>query len=135
MILNGYDFFTLTSFSEGCSNVIQEAMFAQKPVVATHVGGNPELITDRKNGLLVESDNHEGLADRLQELIADEQLARQLGESARETAVSTFSLGKMVQGYERLYLEEYCRYYPDARNSRIGEYLKSLTHAPAAAVI
>jgi len=48
-VYNGFDLFVLTSLSEGCSNVIQEAMMVGKPVIATNVGGNPELVDHGHN--------------------------------------------------------------------------------------
>ncbi|HQU72929.1 MAG TPA: glycosyltransferase family 4 protein [Calditrichia bacterium] len=108
-MLNGFDVFTLTSFSEGCSNVIQEAMFAGRPVVATRVGGNPELVTHNETGFLVESDNHEQLADRFMDLLANPDMRRRFGEKGRERGLANFSLNKMVQLYSRAYLEEYRR--------------------------
>lgn len=112
MILNGFDVFTLTSFSEGCSNVIQEAMFAGKPVVATDVGGNPELIQDGKTGFLVNSDDYKALAQKLRLFVEDGRLRNQLGENARKFAMDHFSIYKMVEKYEQVYLSEYRKKYP-----------------------
>jgi len=107
MIYNGFDVFTLTSFSEGCSNVIQEAMFAGKPVIATNVGGNPELVQDGVTGFLVESDNAAQWADALRKLKSDPALLKRMGENAREYALKNFSLKKMIDSYEQVYLDVY----------------------------
>ncbi|RMH64514.1 MAG: glycosyltransferase [Calditrichaeota bacterium] len=64
-VMNAFDVFALTSFSEGCSNVIQEAMATGLPVVASRVGGNPELIRDGETGMLFTSNNKYELFDRL----------------------------------------------------------------------
>jgi sugar transferase (PEP-CTERM/EpsH1 system associated) len=113
MILNGLDVFTLTSFSEGCSNVIQEAMFAGKAIVATNVGGNPELIRDGKIGLLVDSDDHKDLAQKLALFMEDDSLRKQFGENARKFATEHFSVSKMVEKYEQVYLTEYYKKFPN----------------------
>lgn len=107
MILNGFDVLALTSLSEGCSNVIQEAMFCAKAVVATRVGGNPELIEDAFSGLLVESNNDLQLAEKIQLLKQDSNLRKRLGENARRVALEKFPLRRMIQEYERLYQEAY----------------------------
>lgn len=104
-IYNGLDVFALTSFSEGCSNVIQEAVFTGKPVVATKVGGNPELVMDGETGFLVESDNAEMLADRIQALYAGPELRERMGAAALERGRREFSLSVMVERYESIYVE------------------------------
>ena len=103
LMYNGFDVFTLTSFSEGCSNVIQEAMFAGKPVVATAVGGNVELVIDGKTGFLVESNNHQQWADAIRKLRNNPDLLREMGENSRKFAQENFSLKKMVSSYQQLY--------------------------------
>lgn len=103
LMYNGFDVFTLTSFSEGCSNVIQEAMFAGKPVVATAVGGNVELVIDGKTGFLVESNNHQQWADSIRKLRNNPDLLREMGENSRKFAQENFSLKKMVSSYQQLY--------------------------------
>ncbi len=104
---NGFDVFALTSLSEGCSNVIQEAMICGKPVVATRVGGNPELVKDGETGFLVDLDDYQSLARRLRELKNDRPLLHRLGQQARQHARRKFSLSIMVQTYESLYRELY----------------------------
>ncbi len=103
MILNGFDIFTLTSFSEGCSNVIQEAMFAEKTIIATNVGGNPELINDQQTGLLVASDDDAQLANAIQHLKENQADLHRLAKNARSHAITTFTLSKMVRNYEQVY--------------------------------
>lgn len=107
LFYNGFDVFALTSLSEGCSNVIQEAMFCKKPVIATNVGGNPELIRDNHTGFLVESNNHIQLAERILALKHNTQLRKDIGLKARQFARKHFSLTQMVDAYHRVYLEEY----------------------------
>ncbi len=107
MFYNGFDVFTLTSLSEGCSNVIQEAMFCGKPVIATNVGGNPELVRDNYTGFLVESNNHIQLAERILALKRNTRLRKDMGQKARQYSRKHFSLTQMINAYHRIYLEEY----------------------------
>ncbi len=101
--LNMFDIFVLPSLSEGCSNVIQEAMATGLPIVASRVGGNPELVQDGETGLLFESNSVEALARALQTLLDDPQKAQALGNRALQRAREAFSLEKMVENYEALY--------------------------------
>ena len=116
MLLNGFDIFALTSFSEGCSNVIQEAMFCQKAIIATDVGGNPELIQDQYTGFLVESNNHEQLAQKLRLLKENPDLREKLGKRAQQTAQENFTLTRMIQAYEKLYEDEFNKKYLHLHN-------------------
>ncbi len=97
--------FVSPSFSEGLSNVILEAMACGLSVVATRVGGTPDLIFDRDNGLLVEPNNVEGLYESIKELLTNPGLAAQLGCEARKTVESRFSIDRIVDKYIRLYQE------------------------------
>jgi glycosyltransferase involved in cell wall biosynthesis len=87
--------------------VIQEAMFCQKAIIATNVGGNPELIRDNYSGLLVESNNHTQLAEKILYLKNNVSVRERLGKQARQSALQHFTLKKMVQAYENLYMEAF----------------------------
>jgi glycosyltransferase involved in cell wall biosynthesis len=93
----------LPSLSEGLSNTILESMAAGVPVVATTVGGNPEAIDHRLTGILVPPRDARALAEAIGSLLANRDLARTLGETARRTVAERFSLEKMVLQTERLY--------------------------------
>ena len=73
------------------------------PVVATPVGGIPEVITDGQDGLLVPVNQPETLAQALTRLIRDPALRRSLGETASRHARDRFSFERMAQQYEELY--------------------------------
>lgn len=100
------DLFVLPSRWEGCPMVILEAMAAGLPIVATAVGGVPELIRDGQEGLLVPPENPVALAEALQGLLGDSQLAARLGNQARARARQVFSADgaaqKMAAFYEEL---------------------------------
>ena len=82
--MNAADVLVLPSFSEGRPNVVLEAQACGLPVIATRVGGTPELICDGENGLLIESGDSGGLAQKLIELMEDAPYRLRMGRAARE---------------------------------------------------
>jgi sugar transferase (PEP-CTERM/EpsH1 system associated) len=102
-VLNSLDLFVLPSLNEGMSNTILEAMGCGLPVIATNVGGNPELISHDKTGLLTTSENASQLAERICLLAQDRQLRQHLAEQARNSIIKTWSLSRMVQCYQQFY--------------------------------
>jgi glycosyltransferase involved in cell wall biosynthesis len=101
--LAAFDVVVVPSRYEGLSLLLIEAMAAQRPVVATRVGGNPEAVEDGVSGLLVPAADPSALAAACHRLLDDPALARQLGENARERAERLFSQDTMIRAYERLY--------------------------------
>ena len=93
----------LTSFNEGFSNAILEYMAASLPVVATSVGGAGEAVIENETGFLVESDNDEMLANRLVELLEDEEKARELGANGKKIAEEKFSCAAQLENTLKLY--------------------------------
>jgi len=104
-LLAACDLFVLSSDSEGMSNTIIEAMAAGRPVIATNVGGNSELVIDGETGVLVEARNAASLADALAVLVSDSAKREVMGSEGRARARREFDVGRMLQGYERLYLD------------------------------
>ena len=98
------DFSVVSSIREGFSNVVLESMACSKPVVATDVGGNKEIIIDGENGFIVPSRNEDALADKIQALAGNEELTIRMGLAAKE-AVKNFSLSQMKYKTEKLYEE------------------------------
>ena len=96
--------FVCSSRSEGFPSVVLEAMQAGVPVVASNVGGVPELVTDRVNGLLFESENHEQLATLVEGLLLDEGAARTFAAKAREKVQREFRFEDTLAETRRLYL-------------------------------
>jgi len=102
-ILRGLDLFVLPSLSEGISNTVLEAMATALPVIATSVGGNPELIEDGRTGCLVPAGDVERMARAILIYLKDSDLARRHGAAARKRAVERFSLDTMVASYMDIY--------------------------------
>ena len=82
-----------------------EAMAACRPVVATRVGGLPDLITDGKTGRLVRPQNAQALADAVLELLADAPYARALGETASAHVLEHFTEARLLRDIEALYTD------------------------------
>jgi sugar transferase (PEP-CTERM/EpsH1 system associated) len=104
-MLNAMDVFILPSLMEGMSNTLLEAMAVGLPVVASKVGGNPEIILDGECGYLFPPKAVTVLADLLRSLSQDMRLRKQIGQAARERVACHFSLEAMVERYRNLYLE------------------------------
>ena len=95
----------LCSESEGFSNAILEYMDSGKPTVCTDVGGNGEMVADGYSGFLVPPGDIAAIADRIQRLLADSELARTFGENARRAAADKYDLRRMVAAHEELYCQ------------------------------
>lgn len=102
-ILRGLDCFVLPSLAEGISNTILEAMAVGLPVVATRVGGNPELVIEGVTGRLVPSGDADAMAAALIAYASDPEQARAAGRAGRAEVERRFSLEAMVGAYQGLY--------------------------------
>lgn len=102
-ILAGIEIFVLPSLSEGLSVALLEAMAAGRPIVASRVGGNPEVVVDGETGFLVDPRDSGALAERIVELLNDSQKAKEFGESGRKRVQNWFAIDKMVESYCALY--------------------------------
>jgi glycosyltransferase involved in cell wall biosynthesis len=98
------DVFVLPSHAEGMSNALLEAMALGRPVVATAVGGNPDVVRDGATGLLVPPRQPRALAAALAELLVEPARAAALGTAARCWVRQEASLERMLRRYEALYL-------------------------------
>ena len=102
-IVNTFDIGVLATYSEGISNSIMEYMALRKPVVATNGRGINELVLHGKTGFLVDSNDAHELSKRIEQLLADEELANRMGNAGRERIKREFSLEKMTNLYVELY--------------------------------
>jgi glycosyltransferase involved in cell wall biosynthesis len=99
------DLFVLPSLSEGSPNALLEAMAAGLPVVATSVGGVPEIVRPGENGLLVPARNVDGLAEAISRMLADRGLRERLGRSGRDWAVARHSPQRHFESILAIYRE------------------------------
>lgn len=104
-ILQASDVFTLTSIAEGISNTILEAMAVGLPIVATRVGGNPELVDNGVTGFLVGVQDAKALTVAYENYLKDPKLRALHGHNARFRAEAKFSLERMASQYGQLYDE------------------------------
>lgn len=102
-ILSGIDIFAFPSLWEGLGLAVLEAAAAGKPIVASRVGGIPEIIEDEKTGILVEPKNVKSLADGLERVLLGKIDAKEMGARVREIVKEKFGMKKMVEKYEDLY--------------------------------
>jgi sugar transferase (PEP-CTERM/EpsH1 system associated) len=102
-VLRGLDCFALPSLAEGISNTILEAMASGLPVIATAVGGNADLVSHGRTGLLVAAADPEAMARAIVQLASEPQRAARMGRAGRAAAEQCFSLQTMVSAYQGLY--------------------------------
>ena len=93
----------LCSSAEGLSNAMMEAMAARLPIVATAVGGNPELVRNGENGLLVPYGDEPSLAAKLEELLSDGARAAEMGAKGRARVETELTLSRMAEAYGKAY--------------------------------
>ena len=104
-LLNAMDAFVLPSLSEGLSNTLLEAMASGLPVVATRVGGNPEVVEEGRSGVLFPPRDADALSTLLLRLAGDPALRFEMGVVARRRVLDEFSLERMFSAYRKLYVE------------------------------
>ncbi len=102
-LLAGFDVFALPSLAEGMSNTILEAMAAGLPVVATRVGGSPEMVEDGVTGTLVPPGDPARLAEALGRYAGDAHLRSLHGKAGRERILAEFDLSAMAERHLALY--------------------------------
>jgi glycosyltransferase involved in cell wall biosynthesis len=116
--LNSFDIFVLPSLSEGLSSAILTAMATSLPVIATDVGGIPELIQEGQNGILVPPKDPRALARAIERLARDPEERHRLGEKGRKLIEERFTLQRKIVETEQL-----CQSFLQARElcSRNGD--------------
>ncbi len=102
-LLSIMDIFVMSSVTEGTPISIMEAMSMKIPVVASRVGGIPELIHEEETGLLVNPGNPDEITDAVLNLLKSSKTRRKMGVRAREVVKKKFSVEDCVKGHEKLY--------------------------------
>jgi glycosyltransferase involved in cell wall biosynthesis len=101
--LRGFDVFVLPSRSEGIPRSVMEAMATGVPVIASKIQGCQALIEDGQSGLLCEVDDMEGFAAKIEHVLKDSNLRKELADSARDRVNRFFSAQTMATAYASLY--------------------------------
>ncbi|MFH2047205.1 MAG: glycosyltransferase [Pseudomonadota bacterium] len=110
--LKAIDVFVIPSLREGLCLALLEAMASELPVIASNVGGIPEVFNEAEIGRLLEPLDTDGFALAMQELISlPEKDFKKLGANAKERAVTNFSSTRMIKGYENVFEKEYGKRY------------------------
>ncbi len=102
--LGAMDGFLLSSFTEGTSMTLLEAMSLGIPSVVTRVGGNPEIVIDGVTGLLAENDDEKGFAKAMETLCTDHELRKRLSRNSKDRFHERFTVSRMAEQYQNLYL-------------------------------
>ncbi len=104
--IGAFDVAVLTSIDiEGCSNFLLEAMGMGKPVIATDIGGNPELVREGINGHLVPPGEVGALAQTIKVMIQNPDVRAAMGDEGRKMVAERFSLVGMVEAYRNIYFD------------------------------
>lgn len=99
-ILKTFDIFVLPSLFEGLPNSIMEAMASRLPVIATDVGGIPELVINGETGFLVPAKQPPAMAEKILELVGDKEKRRIMGEKGFDRLTKEFSMSSMIEKTE-----------------------------------
>jgi len=119
-LLSAMDLFVLPSLNEALPIVVLEAMAAGLPVIATRVGGVPEIVDHEKTGLLVQPGSEDALHSALDRLISDPDLRAQLAQAGRVRVAADFTIERMVKRIEALYEELLTKLPAASRQLSVG---------------
>ena len=108
-LLPGVDAFILSSKREGFPMSILEAMAAGLPVIATNVGGIPEIVRDGQNGILVPPQDQNSLVNAICRVLDDSELANNLARRARMSVEQSYSIQAITEAYTKIYLSVFQR--------------------------
>lgn len=122
-LMKAADFLVLPSSYEGMSNVLMEAMTVGCPVVASDVGGNPELVEDGMTGLLFPSDDHAALSAQLQRIASDAALRARFSAEAAERTRTRYSVANLAAATMAVY--DRCLTAPTSRRAMAASVIAS----------
>jgi glycosyltransferase involved in cell wall biosynthesis len=116
------DLVILPSVAEAFGLAITEALYIGTPVVATRVGGIPEIVDDGVDGVLVPPGDSVALADAIADLLNDPARLKGMVGAGREKVLNRFRFENMVRAYEELYLEISCKTPEGADARSVGNH-------------
>lgn len=102
-LINTFDIFVLSSLNEGMGRVLVEAMAMGKPIVASDIGGIPDLVKDGANGILFPPRDVDAMAEAILKLLLDRELRRKMGNEGKKLAYPAYDTSVMVRKIEGLY--------------------------------
>jgi len=102
-LINTFDIFALPSLNEGMGRVLVEAMAMGKPIVASDIGGIPDLVKDGANGILFTPRDVDAMAEAIIKLLLDRELRRKMGNEGKKLAYPAYDASVMVRKIEGLY--------------------------------
>jgi glycosyltransferase involved in cell wall biosynthesis len=108
-IFNILDIYVLPSVWEGLPISLLEAMSSQRPIVATQVGGIPQVITDGESGILIPPACESSIALAVCALLKDSSLRTRLAQGARRRFEKEFTAARMVKAHQSIYLNCLCQ--------------------------
>jgi glycosyltransferase involved in cell wall biosynthesis len=122
------DLSVLPSEAEGLPNSVLEAMAAGLPVIATCVGGNPEIIVDGINGLLVPPQDEQALAEAILRILQDAHLGRRLSQAGQERVRAKFGFDRLLAELKQLYDWPGCTSTPRQETTLASIATKTSSH-------
>jgi glycosyltransferase involved in cell wall biosynthesis len=102
-LISDFDVFVLPSISEGLGLALLEAMALGKPVIASEVGGIPEVVKNNSNGILVSPGNDKALAESIIKVLSNKTDSRIMGEKGQKTVLEKFSSNAMIEKTIQIY--------------------------------
>jgi glycosyltransferase involved in cell wall biosynthesis len=102
-LMQGMDVLVVNSHEEPFALTVLEGLSSGTPVLATSVGGTPEMVHQGENGWLVPARDHDALVKAMRTLLNDENLRRELGRKGRQAAIARFSIDRFLGEVEELY--------------------------------
>ena len=97
------DFVLVPSLSEGIPNIVLESLYLHKAVIATNVGGIPEIIADKKNGWLIQAGSEKQISDKVLELLDSDEEVEKVKKNARASLFPKFSIENRVESFLHVY--------------------------------
>lgn len=123
-----FDVAVNSSLSEGLSNTVLEYMASSKPVVATNVGGNSEVVIDGETGFIVPPKDSNALANAILSILKDKEMGIRFGIAGRKRIEESFSIEKMITNFQNLFEKVISGYKNNRINAESEKAQKAKAH-------